>query len=167
MEKPSEIEIRADLEKLIRQEDLLVFSDFDENIAKEISEKIVKLASSRGQAVTVEARIGEAMVYLEAMRGTAPANSDWARRKQNLVRLTGMSSYRMSLLGMLGWDVVTTMGLNPRDYVAAGGSFPVRVNGVGLIGAITVSGLPQREDHQLVVEVLSAYLKAELGESAL
>lgn len=78
-----------------------------------------------------------------------------------------MSSYRMSLLGMLGWDVVTTMGLNPRDYVAAGGSFPVRVNGVGLIGAITVSGLPQREDHQLVVEVLSAYLKAELGESAL
>lgn len=167
MEKPSEIELKADLEKVIRHEEILIFDVFDENSAKEISQNIVNLASSRGQSVTVEARIGEALVYLEAMKGTTPANSDWARRKQNLVRLTGMSSYRLSLQSQIGWDMVGSMGLNPRDYVAAGGSFPVRVKNVGLVGAITVSGLPQRMDHQLVVEAISQFLNLDLSDAKL
>ena len=44
-------------------------------------------------------------------------------------------------------------GLDPRLYVAAGGSFPIHVDGAGIIGTMTVSGLPQVEDHKLVVEV--------------
>ena len=43
-------------------------------------------------------------------------------------------------------------------YAAHGGSFPIRVAGVGIVGAVTVSGLPQAQDHALVVEGLRDFL---------
>ena len=42
--------------------------------------------------------------------------------------------------------------------MAAGGAFPIRVRGVGLVGTVTVSGLPQLEDHRLVVTTLERFL---------
>jgi uncharacterized protein (UPF0303 family) len=44
------------------------------------------------------------------------------------------------------------------DFAAHGGSFPIIVRGTGCIGAVTVSGLPQRDDHNLVVEALALLL---------
>jgi uncharacterized protein (UPF0303 family) len=38
------------------------------------------------------------------------------------------------------------------------GAFPVLVRGVGMLGTVTVSGLPQADDHRLVVDVLRAFL---------
>ena len=52
-------------------------------------------------------------------------------------------------------------GLPLADYAAHGGCFPIRVKGAGVIGSMTVSGLPDRSDHQLAVEVLCL----ELGRS--
>jgi uncharacterized protein (UPF0303 family) len=49
-------------------------------------------------------------------------------------------------------------GLPNADYAGHGGSFPIRVQNAGLIGAVTVSGLPQRVDHESVVEALCAEL---------
>ena len=49
-------------------------------------------------------------------------------------------------------------GLSPQDHAAHGGGFPLILAGLGCIGAITVSGLPQVEDHGLVVEVLERLL---------
>jgi len=42
-------------------------------------------------------------------------------------------------------------GADPRDYATHGGGFPIFLVGTGCIGAITVSGLPERDDHMLVV----------------
>ena len=44
------------------------------------------------------------------------------------------------------------------DCVLAGGGFPLKLRGVGCVGAVTVSGLPQREDHEMVVAALAAAL---------
>ena len=43
-------------------------------------------------------------------------------------------------------------------YAAHGGAFPILLRGTGCIGTVAVSGLPQLEDHRLVVEVLEAVL---------
>ena len=43
-------------------------------------------------------------------------------------------------------------------YAAHGGAFPILLRGTGCIGTVAVSGLPQLEDHRLVVEALEAVL---------
>jgi uncharacterized protein (UPF0303 family) len=55
-------------------------------------------------------------------------------------------------------NLVERYGLPVADYASHGGSFPIRVLGAGVIGSVTVSGLPQREDHQLAVEALCSLL---------
>ncbi|MCJ8297898.1 MAG: heme-binding protein [Pseudomonadales bacterium] len=47
-----------------------------------------------------------------------------------------------------------TFGLDDTDYVARGGSIPIMVENAGLIATITVTGLPDVEDHQLIVDAL-------------
>ena len=44
------------------------------------------------------------------------------------------------------------------DYAAHGGAFPLIIRNVGIVGTITVSGLPQQEDHELVVSTLKEFL---------
>ena len=48
--------------------------------------------------------------------------------------------------------------LDTSAFAAHGGAFPVLVRGTGCVGTIAVSGLPQREDHQLVVETLESFI---------
>ena len=44
-------------------------------------------------------------------------------------------------------------------YATVGGSFPIAVPAAGgVIGAITLSGLPSRSDHELAVEALCHHL---------
>jgi uncharacterized protein (UPF0303 family) len=59
------------------------------------------------------------------------------------------------------------MGLPPRDYACHGGSFPLKIIGIGCIGVVTVSGLPQREDHIMVVQALAALCGVDPAEVAL
>jgi len=156
---------KDDAAKATEHELLLEFPHFNETTAWELGTRMRTAADAAGQAVLIEIRIGDHCVFRSAMPGTTPANADWARRKQNLVNLLHMSSYRLDLARSEGTDIVGMMGLAPRDHVAAGGSFPVRVTGTGVIGTVTVSGLTSRDDHNLVVETVAAYLGVDLGGS--
>jgi len=49
-------------------------------------------------------------------------------------------------------------GIDSADYVLAGGGFPVAVQGAGVIGVIAVSGLPERDDHGVIVDALCDHL---------
>ena len=53
-------------------------------------------------------------------------------------------------------------GLALADYAAHGGGFPVWVKGVGCVGSIIVSGMPQRDDHNLVVAAMAKVLGVEV-----
>ena len=61
----------------------------------------------------------------------------------------------------LGKDFDVDARLDPALYAAHGGVFPLTIAGVGVVGTVGVSGLPQADDHAFVVEQLRTYL-AEL-----
>jgi uncharacterized protein (UPF0303 family) len=57
-------------------------------------------------------------------------------------------------------------GLEEANYAWHGGCFPIRVEGEGIVATATISGLPQREDHKLVTDVIADYLGVDLGQFA-
>ena len=147
------------LEELARQEQELQFTRFDNDTALEIGSRLIATARARRQAVSVNITRNGEMLYFHAMTGTSADNADWIRRKNNLVNRTGHSSYYIhTKVKERGGDIDAMPAFDQRDFAAHGGAFPVLLKGTGMIGTITVSGLPGVEDHALVVEVLRTYL---------
>jgi uncharacterized protein (UPF0303 family) len=66
-------------------------------------------------------------------------------------------------LKVKGTTLLERYGLLVADYAADGGSFPLIVENAGIVGSVTVSGLPQRDDHNLVVEALCALLECDFA----
>jgi uncharacterized protein (UPF0303 family) len=162
------MDVERDLARLALQEQRLVFPAFDLEAAWTLGTRLRDLARERGLALAIEVRVAAQTVFFAAMPGTAPANHDWVRRKRNTTELLGRSSYRVGLeLQRSGQSLETSMGLPARDYASHGGSFPLRLLELGSIGSVTVSGAPQREDHQLVTRALADALAIAWGEIAL
>ena len=153
--------VEADLACIARQEQQLQFAHFDRQVAWELGCRLKQAAERAGGALAIEIRVARHTLFHYEMAGTTPVNSDWARRKRNLVELQHRSSYAIGLqLARDGQTLEGKLGLPTRDYASHGGSFPLYVRDTGCIGTITVSGLPQRRDHQLIVDVLADYLGA-------
>ena len=147
------------LQALLQQEETLQFSRFSSDIALNLGLGIVNAARQAGQSVMVEIRFGELQLFQHAMEGCNPDNVDWVRRKVNVVRRFARSSFYMgTLYRSQGTDFDAGTGLDPREYAAHGGAFPLRIRGAGLVGVVTVSGLPQAEDHALAVAVLQTLI---------
>lgn len=160
--------ISDDLKQLALQEDVLRFTSFDENTAWELGLRFRDLAETRKLPIVVDIRIGARQLFYTALAGSTPDNPEWVRRKSNVVLRYFKSSYRVGRELLAKEDSLDQhRGVSPLDYAPHGGSFPIHVEGTGVIGAITVSGLPQREDHRLVVEVLGAFLRKPMDGLAL
>ena len=162
------MDLNQDIDKIAAQERRLVFKRFDAATAWALGSALKALAEARGVAVTIEIRVTRETVFFYAMPGTTPSNADWARRKRNTVELLQRSSYGIGCeLKRDGSSLEERLGLATRDHASHGGCFPLTVEGAGCIGTVTVSGLPQREDHAMVVEALASLCGVPLGEVAL
>src|SRR5260221_12861533 len=150
------MDIQEDLARVREQERVLRYTRFDHASAWELGTRLRAAAEAREVSITIEVRLLRETIFFCAMPGTTPENSDWARRKRNTVELLQRSSYGVGLsLKQEGLTLEQKMGLPARDHASHGGSFPIRVDGVGCVGAATVSGLPQREDHELWAAVVA------------
>ncbi|EIK96173.1 hypothetical protein PMM47T1_12813 [Pseudomonas sp. M47T1] len=159
---------QVDLQRIAQQQQQLQFAAFDKASAWALGTRLKQACEATDVATTIEVRLAKETVFLYAMPGTAPNNADWARRKRNVVEVMEQSSYAVGLAAEEeGVPLEVAMGLDTRDYAPHGGSFPLIVKGVGCVGAVTISGLPQREDHALVVEVLALMCGVNPAEVAL
>jgi len=151
--------LSEDLEKIALQERELRLPCLDANVAWELGGWIREKAIERGLILVVDVRrLGQPLFYA-ALDGTTPDNSEWVRRKSNVVARFHRSSYGVGMTQkMKGTTLLERQGLPLTEYAADGGSFPLHVEGAGVVGSVTVSGLPQRDDHNLVVEALCATL---------
>jgi uncharacterized protein (UPF0303 family) len=157
-----------DIAKILEQERVLVFSSFDEGDAFAIGSFIKSGLDKAGRGALIDVRLWDRQLYCCAMKGTSADNADWVRRKVNVVQRFQTSSYRKALeLADAGKVFERGYGADPIDYAAAGGGFPIRMKDGPIVGCITVSGLPQRDDHRVVVEALAAHLGIDVAGLAL
>ena len=160
--------LSQDLEVIAKQERELVFPEFDEELAWKLGSQLREIASAQSFPVVIEIkRFGQPLFY-SAMNGSTPDNAEWVRRKGNTVARFHRSSYAIGLgLKELNSSLAERYELSSTDYASHGGSFPLKVAGAGVIGSVTVSGLAQRADHELVVEALCGQLGRNYLEFAL
>jgi uncharacterized protein (UPF0303 family) len=151
--------IDKDLEKIALQEKRLQFKNFDSTVAWAVGNALKAAAEKRGVAVAIDIQLHGHRLFSYAMPGTTPDNWDWIRRKRNVVERYHRSSYAIGLTHQRNQtNLQDKAGLDLKDYAAHGGCFPIILAGTGCVGTITASGLPQRDDHNLVVSVLQDYL---------
>ena len=149
-----------DIAQLKRQEAALQFKHFNETNAWELGCQMRGLALERNLPLVIDIRIGIRPLFYVALPGTTPENPDWVRRKVNTVMRFHKSSYRVGREYEergVGFDA--NRGLDVMDYANAGGGFPIHIIGTGVVGAVTVSGIPQRDDHNFVTEAIATFLK--------
>jgi len=151
--------LNEDLERLALQEHELLLPRLDFELAWNLGVLLRTMAVERGLAVVIDVRRFGQPLFYAALDGTTPDNAEWVRRKSNVVTRFHRSSYAVGLgLEKKNTSLTESQGLTLADYATHGGSFPLHVSGAGAVGSATVSGLPQRADHELVVEALCALL---------
>lgn len=149
---------RADIEQLLaqieEQERTLWFASFGPDDAWKLGRTIRRLGREREQPIAIHVRLGEQLMFHAALPGSSADNDDWIARKIRTTGRFGTSSLavrlRSELAGGFGW-------LDPAVYALAGGCVPIRIAGA-IVGTATVSGLPDTEDHALVVEAITSLL---------
>ncbi|MCW2701321.1 MAG: hypothetical protein JWQ45_2856 [Blastococcus sp.] len=147
------------LAELAAQEEELQFSAFTNDDAWELGSALVDRARREQLPVAVQITRNRHQLFHAALPGATPDNDSWIRRKTRVVNRFGHSSLYM---GQSAREAGTTFeeefGLDPQRYAAHGGAFPILIRSVGPIGVVVVSGLPQVEDHRMVVTALRAHL---------
>lgn len=157
-----------DIRRMAEQEQRMRFERFDRDAAWELGSRIRALCQSRGVSLAIEVRLSRQTVFWCSMPGTCAVNEDWVRRKRNTVEFFERCSYAVGRELERDADTLEgKMGLSTREFASFGGGFPIFVAGVGCVGAVTVSGVPQRQDHALVVEALASLCGVPLSDVAL
>lgn len=160
--------IEQDIERLALQEERLQFEHFDAQTAWELGSLMRQCAVDRGLSIAIEVRQLGFPLFFSALPGTTPDNSDWIRRKRNVVERFHRSSYAIALdTQKRGTTLPERYGVSAADFVMSGGGFPIRIKGVGVVGVVVVSGLAQRDDHGFAVEMLAQMLGVPLAGIAL
>jgi uncharacterized protein (UPF0303 family) len=145
--------------ELTADENRFVFDSFDPAAAWRLGTLMVERALREHAAVIIDIRRPGLVLFRSALAGTTAENEAWLERKARTVlrheTSTALLSARFEAQGVDPWS---TKWFDSEQFAAAGGSFPVRVPGVGVVAAITVSGLTSDEDHEFVVQSLTQYI---------
>jgi uncharacterized protein (UPF0303 family) len=151
------------LKQLLDEERELQFASFNEETAWQIGSRMVERCMKDKLPVTIDITRGDRQLFHASLRGASADNDEWVKRKVRLVnRFEHSSFYVGQSLKRAGKRIEEAYLLPESEYAPHGGCFPVMVKGTGMVGTITVSGLPQEEDHILVVQAIRDYLGREM-----
>lgn len=155
--------VESDLKIIAKQEEALVFERFDEDVAFLIGAAAREAGRAFGKGIAVGVYLWDRTLFFGATAGATEANRGWVERKAKLVKLLLKSSYRIVLeRGDQPRLLEPSWAIEPSNYAIAGGAFPISVRGLGVAGAAVVSGLNERDDH----EVARAAIARALGKDS-
>lgn len=148
------------LEQLLLEEKQLQFANFNEDTAWKIGCWLVDYASQNELSITIDIQRGEHQLFHASLPGTSADNDEWVKRKVRLVNRMGHSSYYIGqFLKSKGKSIEEMFLLSESEFAPHGGCFPINITGTGAVGTITVSGLPQEDDHKVVVKAIKHHLE--------
>jgi uncharacterized protein (UPF0303 family) len=137
----------------------LQFPGFSADDALNLGLLLVELGKERNLPIAIDITRGEQVLFHVALPGATPDNGYWVRAKQRTAARYGVPSLLVGLRGRVrGGRIEDNAWFDQSRYAAHGGAFPVYVTGVGVVATVTVSGLPQVADHDLVVEAMCGVL---------
>ncbi len=146
------------LADLAREEEELQFDRFTNDDAWALGSALVATAREKQLPVAIEISRNHHRLFHVALSGATPDNASWIERKSRVVQRFGHSSL---YVGQASREKGTTFeeefGLDPTLFAAHGGAFPILIRSVGPVGVVVVSGLPQVDDHRMVVAALRAH----------
>lgn len=143
---------------LLQEENELKFSVFTNETAYRVGNRIIEKAIRENKSIVVDIRKNNELLFYSRLDGTSSHNDEWVSWKNNVVHHFGHSSYYMHVFLKSTDSTVEASGLNPNDFKAEGGAFPLFLKDEGIVGTISVSGLPGDEDHKMVTSVLKDFL---------
>ena len=146
-------------EALAQEENTFVFEQFSRRDALAIGLRLNENAVKYGEPIAIEITLNGLVVFRYFSEGSIKDSEYWLLRKRNTVDLMEMSSLRFMYWLELHGVTIADRKLNPNNYAAGGGGFPIRLRGAGMIGSICVSGLSNHfDDHQLIADTLNEFL---------
>lgn len=151
-----------DIDALNNEARGLILPRWDESVALDLGLTLLDLARARNLPVVIDIRDAMRTFFHAALPGSTPQNDLWARRKSASALSFQEASLLIGLRLSQKGQTVADHGLTHETHAVHGGAVPVQVAGAGIVAVATVSGLPQVEDHALVVEAMGA-LKARMA----
>jgi len=149
-------------QELMKQEENFSFSSFTNDDAIALGQEMLKIATSQKAPVIVQVRIGQQIIFHAALTGTTTENDWWINRKARVVEKFNHSSiYVRVSFEEKNQTFEEHSGLDNELYAAHGGGFPIIVAGQGVVGVALVSGLPQVEDHKMIIQGLTNFKQAK------
>lgn len=146
-------------EEILEQEKTLIFKEFNSKTALDIGSMLVEKGKNLGEKIEIDISKFDQQLFHYSFDNTSNDNGQWIKRKNNVVKRFFKSSLHIGIkLKLENKTLEEKYLLSSMDYATYGGAFPIIINNSGVIGTITVSGLRQIEDHNLVVETIKEYL---------
>lgn len=113
--------------------------------------------------IIIQVRHGRRIAFMMALPGSKSDSENWIRRKAAVVeKLETSTMYQKLRYLERGTTFNAATGLDELEFAAHGGGMPISATSVDIVGSMYVSGLPDTEDHALIVRCLSE-LQAEQG----
>ncbi|HQZ12857.1 MAG TPA: heme-degrading domain-containing protein [Devosia sp.] len=159
--------VAEDIQKIIAQEQGLVFPEFNERVAFALATQVRERAKAETLGIACSVRLWDRPLVYFGMPGATADNEHWIRRKSNVVQRLMKASYRAKLENNEEKMFPPHRNLPVDEFALSGGSFPIRVKGIGIVGAATVSGLHERVDHEIVVRAICQVLELDPATFAL
>lgn len=146
---------------IAEQESRIVFTQFSIKSAHDIGLALVAAGQAASLPIAIDVtRAGQCLFHC-ALEGATPDNAQWVQRKIRVVqRFHHSSLYMGAMCRAAGVTLEEKFLLPANTFAAHGGAFPITLKHAGVVGSVTVSGLPQLDDHALVVSVLEQFITA-------
>lgn len=145
------------LESLAAEQEKLLLDRFDYDFVWALGAAIRERASAENVPVAIEIAHGVSPVFVTLLPGGTIDNLDWAARKRAVAHRFHRSSLAIRLETEAGgYDFNDRFRLPRETYVASGGGIPLILKNGTLVGTVAVSGLPDADDHRLIVDALLA-----------